>query len=163
MTSVRKDEASGKLWTSSWLQSKFQCDYAHQAIRLAADGTPELAVGAASVSELSGTNISGLALDPRNGDVWISSASANSRLVKVDANGNFLAKVDSIWGAQAVAVDPTDGSIWTAGISGYGEEGLRKFTSDGAFVLDVPTWPAVQVDGAYAITLAQEDCGCSVP
>src|ERR671922_1184582 len=55
-----------------------------------------------------------MAVDPRDGSVWLNPMEARGLIAKIASNGKLIRKVGGFSSPYAVELDPRDGSLWVA-------------------------------------------------
>jgi len=98
-----------------------------------------------------------VAVNPKNGDVWIADSS-NARVVRLSEKGNQLAviAVEGITQPKSISVNPIDGSCW---ILDPFTHKIAKLSADGKIL--VQTTPAVASTSIMSTSLvASLDGGC---
>jgi DNA-binding beta-propeller fold protein YncE len=107
--------------------------YNHRVVKLNADGTQALVVSLPNLMPMA------VAVDPRNGDVWVGCA---QKLLKL-SGGTVVKDISGVYNVWNIALDPRDGSLALAD-----EKAVRKFDADGNKV-----WEDTDYDLSYGVAV----------
>lgn len=112
-----------------------------------------------------GSNVSGIAYDPRDGTLWISEWGFSPSVRHYTMKGTLLGSFNPVGRyATSLALDPRDGTLW---MSGYSEAGyFYQYSTDGSLLGSTyfpelagkitlgGEMPAIREPGVFALMLA---------